>query len=79
MTPCQELADWLLDLVSGELTPEQQGACRDHLAVCPPCLALLESYRVVVVLGRQLPALPLPDRVWARLEVAVRGAAGEAR
>lgn len=72
MRPCREMALRLTDFLAEELTADRQRRLRDHLAACPACGALVESYRVVVVLSRQLPALPLPERCRERLEAALR-------
>ena len=35
---CRQLAELLIDYVSGELPPEQEERLRQHLDACPPCL-----------------------------------------
>lgn len=73
MTRCRELADGLGDYVAGDLTDERRGLLDDHLRQCPPCVRLLESYRLTIALVRRLPPAPLPDGLLVRL----RGALGE--
>ena len=72
---CREMIDSLDDFVSGELPPERQQGCKEHLDVCPPCVAVLESYQVTIRLARQLPPAPVPDRLWKDLGQALGGEA----
>lgn len=53
MITCQELADFIADYVAGELPPEELAAFEEHLAVCPPCIRYLESYRRTIELARE--------------------------
>jgi anti-sigma factor RsiW len=57
---CREIADFLLEYLSGELDATVQVAFAGHLARCPHCVAYLESYRATVRLARSL-GRPLPD------------------
>jgi anti-sigma factor RsiW len=66
---CGELSDSLCDFVGGELPPERHLCCQQHLDGCPPCVALLEGYRLTVRLGHELPVLPVPAHLVARLRV----------
>ncbi|HEV3119848.1 MAG TPA: zf-HC2 domain-containing protein [Gemmataceae bacterium] len=70
MITCRELAELLIDLVAGELPPEQQAPVDGHLNDCPSCLAFVESYRLTVVLARQLPDPEVPVPVDGRLRTA---------
>lgn len=71
MMTCRELIEQLLEFVADELTPEQVQRIQDHLEVCPPCVAILETYRVTIRLSRQLPCKPLPPSCEQRLRAAV--------
>ena len=42
---CQELADFILDFVEGRLPEDQAKIFEEHLAVCPSCIAYIDSYR----------------------------------
>jgi len=70
MITCRELAELLIDLVAGELPPEQQAPVDGHLNDCPSCLAFVESYRLTVILAGQLPAPEVPVHVDGRLRTA---------
>jgi anti-sigma factor RsiW len=72
MITCRELADCLCDLVAGELPPPRRADVEQHLRVCPPCVALLESYQVTIRLARQLPPAPMPPRLVSRLQAALQ-------
>lgn len=70
---CRDLAELLLDYVSGELTPDQQEHIAAHLQWCPPCVTYLETYQLTIKLTRQLPCVPLPEELMQRLRDAVEG------
>ncbi|MCL6614994.1 MAG: zf-HC2 domain-containing protein, partial [Firmicutes bacterium] len=66
---CAEIRVLLVDLVYGELAPEEAEACRAHLAVCPGCrVAADELAALRSVLNRLI--VPAADR--ARMEEALR-------
>ncbi len=49
---CRDLIEFLVDYLAGEL---KQGECvlfEAHLAMCPECVAYLNSYRRVIEAGR---------------------------
>lgn len=73
MITCRELADALDDLVAGELPPARREVIEQHLHRCPPCVDLLEGYRLTIRLTRQLPPLPMSAELVARLQAAVDG------
>jgi len=50
---CREIADFLMVYEDGELSAEERREFDAHLAVCPDCVAYLESYRATVALGKQ--------------------------
>ena len=50
---CREVADFLMAYDDGELAPAERTAFDAHLAVCPDCVAYLQSYRATVALGRR--------------------------
>jgi anti-sigma factor RsiW len=50
---CREVADFLMAYEDGELSEAARREFDAHLAVCPDCVAYLESYRATVALGRR--------------------------
>lgn len=69
---CRELAELLIDYVSGELPPEHHAHLQKHLDFCPPCVTYLETYRITIRLTRRLPCTPLPAELERRLRAALR-------
>jgi anti-sigma factor RsiW len=49
---CRELADFIMDYLSGELAPESRTSFEEHLAVCPNCVSYLSTYKATVHLSR---------------------------
>lgn len=49
---CREVITFLHEFLAQELTPEEEREFRRHLAVCPSCLAYLETYERAVTLAR---------------------------
>jgi len=68
MMTCSELAGLLDDYVGRELAEERRATADGHLARCPSCVALLESYQITIQLTRRLPCHPLPSPLVVRLE-----------
>lgn len=52
MISCREVFDFLIDYVSDELPQQTRAEFERHLAVCPPCVAYLNSYRDTIRLAR---------------------------
>ena len=50
---CRELADFIADYLSGELSPDVRGTFERHLRVCPNCTTYLAAYRETVALGKR--------------------------
>lgn len=74
---CRQLIDFIADYLSGELPGEQRAEFDRHLAVCPSCVAYVESYRQTIRLGRMALAAsddPASGVVPERLVRAVRAA-----
>lgn len=49
---CEEAFDFLAAFLDGELPDDTRLAFERHLAMCPPCVAYLDSYRETIALGR---------------------------
>jgi len=74
---CRELAELLIDFVSGELAPEYRAHLEEHLRLCPPCVTYMETYRITIQLTRRLPCVPPPPELVRRLRQAVEAIARE--
>jgi anti-sigma factor RsiW len=51
---CRELVELLDDYVAGQLPPAQLEEFERHIAVCPMCVAYIDSYRKTIALARSL-------------------------
>ena len=45
---CQEVADFLMDYLNGELSKTQRALFEEHLGLCPECVAYLRSYEMTI-------------------------------
>lgn len=50
---CRELAEFLSDYLTGELSPQVRAAFEHHLTLCPACVNYLAAYRATVELNRR--------------------------
>jgi len=73
MKPCQKIAEALYELVEGEVAVEVRRELELHCDECPPCAALVETYRLTIHLSRKLPPAPLPPGCLERLRQALAG------
>ena len=63
---CQELCEFLMQYLEGELPSRERESFAEHVEACPPCLAYLDTYRKTIELGRSIstqPGAALPDAV----------------
>jgi predicted anti-sigma-YlaC factor YlaD len=68
---CRQLAELLIDFVSGECAEETRLHIEEHLVECPPCVIYLETYRLTIQMTRQLPQVPMPPPMVERLRRVV--------
>jgi anti-sigma factor RsiW len=47
---CAELVELVTDYVEGALSMEHRARIDAHLAVCPPCLHVIDQWRTVIAL-----------------------------
>jgi anti-sigma factor RsiW len=61
--PCTEIIGFLADYLDGELSPERKFEFDRHLAVCPSCVAYLESYKETIRIAKlsATPTLPVEE------------------
>lgn len=74
---CRDVLDFLMDYVSGGLSPEERAIFDAHLAECPPCVAYLHSYQQTIRLGKALASSPQPHSIPEELVQAVLAARRE--
>jgi anti-sigma factor RsiW len=68
---CRQLAELLIDFVSGELAEEKRIHIEEHLGKCPPCVIYVETYRLTIQMTRKLPPVPMPPQLVERLKRVV--------
>ncbi len=74
---CQELCEFLMQYLEGELKEPERASFAEHVEVCPPCLAYLQTYRKTIELGRSIctePGGALPEDVPEELVQAILAA-----
>jgi putative zinc finger protein len=71
---CREVMELVFDFVADDLAPEKHDHMEQHIHRCPPCLAYCNSYRITILLARQLPCSPPPPDVAERLRTALEAA-----
>jgi anti-sigma factor RsiW len=49
---CRELINFIMAYLDGELPEPARADFERHLAVCPSCVAYLESYKATIRLGK---------------------------
>jgi anti-sigma factor RsiW len=45
---CQEIADFLMDYLDGDLAAADRSIFEKHLTLCPDCVRYLQSYRLTI-------------------------------
>jgi len=50
---CREFADFIIDYMSGELSPDVRLDFETHLTRCPNCQKYLAGYKQTIELGRR--------------------------
>jgi predicted anti-sigma-YlaC factor YlaD len=49
---CREFVDFLMSYLDGELESDPSRIFEEHMELCPPCLAYLDTYRDTIRLGK---------------------------
>jgi anti-sigma factor RsiW len=77
---CRELIEFLHLYLAGELPEDRAAEFERHLAVCPSCVAYIQTYRQAAALGRAAfaePEVPAHEAgVPEELVLAILAAAG---
>lgn len=50
---CREVADFLMDYLSGDLSADLRRTFEEHLVICESCRTYLADYQATVELGRR--------------------------
>lgn len=56
--PCTEIIGFLADYLDGELAAGRRSEFDRHLAVCPSCVAYLETYRETIRMAKAAELQP---------------------
>jgi anti-sigma factor RsiW len=64
---CREITDLLVDYMTGELDPGTLSAFEEHLALCPDCVAFLNTYTKTVQVTRSLHYESIPPQLRKRV------------
>ncbi|MFN8547558.1 MAG: zf-HC2 domain-containing protein [Candidatus Eisenbacteria bacterium] len=51
---CRELVEFLMQYLDGDLPPAEATHFEEHVQMCPPCLAYLETYRAAIRAGKKV-------------------------
>lgn len=76
---CQELADFLLAYMEGDLPERQREEFERHMQCCPPCVAYLETYQKTIQLCQKScnEAAEKPPKMPEQLVKAILAARGK--
>lgn len=76
---CQELAEFVLDYLDGQLAPDERARFDEHLALCPACVIYLDTYQRTVALARAAARVdePAPPAMPEELVHAILAARGK--
>ncbi|MBM7113497.1 anti-sigma factor family protein [[Archangium] primigenium] len=72
MYTCKDAINLLLNMLDGEMSPEERQHLREHLAGCSPCVDFLRTYRATPGLCRKALAEQMPKEVSAKLTEYLR-------
>jgi len=64
---CQQIADFILDYLTGELHPDTASELEKHLHICPDCVAFMNTYKKTVEVTRSLPCEDIPPEMEKRV------------
>lgn len=68
---CQQLIDFLMSYLDGELPAEQRAEFDRHMAACPSCVDYLKTYETTVRLAKECATDSVPDEVPETLVKAI--------
>lgn len=72
MISCQQLIDYCLDYIEGDLPDDEQTRFRRHLGHCPDCVTFFETYRKTAEVSRTLLETSMPVAVKESVRVFLR-------
>ena len=63
MISCQQLIEYCLDYMEGDLPDDEQVRFRRHLGQCPDCVTFFETYRRTPEVSREMLSTSIPVAV----------------
>ena len=75
---CEQVTEFLIDYVSGDLPPDQKAALEHHLGACRACRDYLDGYRKAIALGKRAMIPAADDSIPESLVQAVLAARRDA-
>ena len=63
MISCQQLIEYCLDYLEGDLPDDEQLRFRRHLGQCSDCVTFFETYRRTPELSREILSTSIPQAV----------------
>jgi anti-sigma factor RsiW len=70
---CQQLIEYCLDYIDGDLPDEEQTRFRRHLGQCPDCVTFFETYRRTPEVSRTILGTSMPTSVKESVRAFLRG------
>lgn len=77
MLTCQQLADFCLDFLDGQLPEEERQSFLLHLGRCSDCVAFFHTYRKTPEVSREAFALKMPANVKETVRSFLRARYGQ--
>ena len=68
---CQQLIDFIMGYLDGDLPAEQRAEFDRHMAACPSCVDYLKTYETTIALARTCATTEVPDEVPESLVKAI--------
>ncbi|MEP6652342.1 MAG: zf-HC2 domain-containing protein [Myxococcales bacterium] len=72
MISCQQLIDYCLDYIEGDLPDDEQTRFRRHLGQCPDCVTFFETYRKTPEVSRAVLGTSMPLAVKESVRIFLR-------
>ena len=73
MISCQQLIEYCLDYIEGDLPDDEQARFRRHLGQCPDCVTFFETYRRTPQVSRIALGTTMPPSVKESVRSFLRG------
>ena len=67
MFTCKNAVDLLVELVDGDLPPEEEQRLMAHINACPPCVDFLKTYKATTGLCKRALAKKMPQEMASKL------------